>query len=960
MPKFFWFQKAGGVDEWVEALSEHRLKIVSETKPAFVTVLDASVSPNESFTREDYAAMKFSGPLYLDWDADDLKEVIKPFQEFLEKLRNLGTDLKCLRLYATGGRGFHCEIPEVVFMGKVPKAGTVVLPYVYKEMAIELAVDTLDLRVYTGRKGRMWRVPGIERSNGQFKVPITLDEALTMTPELYQQLCSTPRAEVYRELPSLSTGLAALFSKSADKVTKAVKMRGKASKDEALLARHKGQFPPTVLRLMAGEGVAPGKGFHKVAMQLAITANALGKGEEEFLNLCNGLCQTHQGDSDRYNSPKRRKDELSRMWNYTHDNPCYGYSRGGIRDIVAIGEPTSDLEDPMAAMGVGHVPDEDDDEVDLPPELQAEMDLAEHSLTDGLMIMNKGVYRRTSEGPKMLSNLSFRSPVKMCDASDGVMVGIEADLHSDGKAYGRHLMDMPTFQSRANLSKFCSGRAAIFSGNDTQAGVVQLLLARKAEAKGKVIYIVHKEGLDLIQDPTVTNERKLDVIWAHTEGVMSHEQEGFYRFKPQVSSSPMFYTDIHKAPVIEDTEDTRVWLRALLSINSPVIMAQMLGWFVSCLHKQFYQAAYNQFPLLHPNGPAGAGKTLTTLLLARLYHVTSNPLMMGCSRQASTSYNIKAGWTGSASVPLILDEYKPSELDRERNDFLLQHFRLLYNQGAGASGGIHRGSADSSFRDITKYTYSAPTVFIGESQEMQTAIVQRTLPISFNPAEAEARTPAWSVANEGVKHMPQLGRLLMGLSLKESVESRRAALDKVYNALRSTYEKNIHDRQVYNLSVVLCGVQFLGDALQHVFGDEFKPDIERLTASVYDHKADLSLAVMSEVSKVLNDMSMISRTEDHDSEHCIRNLHEYVIGEGYIEILMRETFVKYFSWNKRKGFNPLFLNVDSFIAAAGKSPALMDKTCFDSPLRTSGQSRVFRFNLEKLTQEGIEMFKPAR
>ena len=959
MSSFFWHQRVGGADAWVEALSEHRSKIIAETRPAFVTVLDAHTSPNDSFTREDYAKMRFSGPAYFDWDSEKIEETIPPFQEFLKKLSDIGTNLNCLRLYATGGRGFHCEIPEAVFMAKVPKTGTASLPYIYKEMAFGLVVETLDMRVYTGRKGRMWRVPGIERSNGKFKVPITLDEAQRMTPELFDQLCSAPRAEVYRETPTLSTGLAALFAKASSLVSQSVKVSAKSKGDEATLARHKGQFPPTALRLMAGDGVLPGKGFHHIAMQLALTANALGKSEEEFIRLSEGLAQHHQGDSERYNSPRKRKDELARMWNYTHDNPCYTYSKGGLRSILAPGEPSPDLDDPMAAMGIGHVPEEGEEQ-DLPAEFQAELDAAENSILDSMMIMHNGVWRRTGEGPRMLSNLSFRSPVKLCSASDGEMVGLEADLYCSGKSLGRQLMDMPVFQSRANLSRFCSGRAAIFSGNDTQAGVVQLLLSTKAEKKGKVIYVVHKEGLDLIQDPTVADERKLDVIWAHTEGVLCHEKEGLYRFKPQVSTSPMFKTDIHHAQKLENTEDTKVWLRSLMSINSPVIVAQMLGWFVSCFHKQFYQASYNQFPLLHPNGPAGSGKTLTTLLMARMFHVTSQPLMMSCARQASTAYNMKAAWTGSASIPLILDEYKPSELDKERTDFLLQHFRLVYNQGAGASGGIHRGSADASFRDITKYTYSAPTVFIGESQEMMTAIVQRTLPISFNPGDAGAHTADWDLANAGAKYMPQLGRLLLGMSLRETVESRRETLDPVLKSLRASFDKNIHDRQVYNLSVVLCGIRFLGQALEEIFGEEFKPEIETLNASVYDHKSELNISVMSEISKVLNDMSMISRTEGTESEYSIRETYEYVIGEGYIEILMREAFVKYFSWNKRKGFNPLFHNVDAFIAAAGKSPALMDKTCFDSPLRTSGQSRVFRFSLDKLTAEDIEMFKSAR
>lgn len=75
------------------------------------------------------------------------------------------------------------------------------------------------------------------------------------------------------------------------------------------------------------------------------------------------------------------------------------------------------------------------------------------------------------------------------------------------------------------------------------------------------------------------------------------------------------------------------------------------------------------------------------------------------------------------------------------------------------------------------------------------------------------------------------------------------------------------------------------------------------------------------------------------------------------EVLMRESFVKYFSWCKRKGFTPLFANTDAFIKAMRKFPPTMDGICANSPLKVNGQTRIFRFSLSKLVAEGVEMFK---
>ena len=138
-----------------------------------------------------------------------------------------------------------------------------------------------------------------------------------------------------------------------------------------------------------------------------------------------------------------------------------------------------------------------------------------------------------------------------------------------------------------------------------------------------------------------------------------------------------------------------------------------------------------------------------------------------------------------------------------------------------------------------------------------------------------------------------------------------------------------------------------------MFEGEFDATMESLKAAIHDNKADISISAMSEASKVINEMSMMSRVELPDSEFSMRETYEYVVVEGYIDIKMRESFVKYFSWCKRKGFNPLYTSADSFVSAMGKSPALVDRDCFDSPLRreSGALSKIFCFSLEQLTAE---------
>lgn len=955
---FIWFQATGGADTWQEALSEHREKIVKEKRPAFVTVLDAHSSPEEGWDREQYAGMKYSGPFYVDFDAETADATIPQFQKFLAALSDMGVNLRSLRLYATGGRGFHIEIPQAVFMAKVPRTGVTALPYLYREMAMQMVVDTLDLRVYTGRKGRMWRTPGVERSNGKFKVPILVEDCNMMTAELYEQLCAQPADEPIRELPELNTALAAMFIKCQSRVDDGMKRRSKGSADQALLLKFKGQFPPTLERIMRGEGLAPGVGFQKLSMQLAITANALGKTAEQLVEAAEGLCKTHSGDSSRYNSPRKRKEELRRMWEYTHDNPCYGYSRGAVRSLVDVDTPTSDLDGLTggSSAAVGSVPEGDEDD-ELTEELQNELNSAHSALVEGLMITNTGIHKRTADGAKTICNIGFRKPRLMLDAEDSMVLGIEADLMSDGVPAGRHTIPGRAFSSRANLSAFCSDYGGIFSGSDTQAGAVSLMLTRSAKKGKRIVHALHKEGLDLIQNPLVRDRPQRDVVWAHPDEVVTENDEAQYVFKPAVSSRPIFNADVHRSKIIEDTPDTEQWLRNLLTMNDNTVMAQMMGWFVSCFHKPFYHLAYQQFPLLHPNGPAGSGKTMEATLLARMFYLASEVVMKSCST-STKEFAMKAALTGSASVPILLDEYKPSEMGAVRTAFLQGAFRLSYNGGTGSSGGMTRGNASGSFRDITDYTYSTPVCFMAEAQEMQTALVQRSLPVGFRQESAERHREQYLAARAGQDHMSALGRLILKFSFRETVDSRRAALDPLVSQLRSAFDPSVHDRQVYNMAIVLAGLDYLDSCLSSVFGSKLAAQMDDLKQAVYDHKSELNVSAMSEAAKMLNDLALISRTEAPESEFSLVEGREYIITAGSsIEILMRETFVKYFAWCRRKGFTPYYDSTETFMSAMNKVSALQDKLCMSSPLKRSGQARVFRFNLEKLSADGVEMFR---
>ena len=153
--------------------------------------------------------------------------------------------------------------------------------------------------------------------------------------------------------PTLNQKLAVLYAKAEQKVLAAAKRKKNKVVDAALLKKFEGGFPPSLLKVMSGEVVADGLGFHQIAMQIAITANVLGKSEDATVDLCEGLITNHVSDGSRYNTPHRRKLELIRLHQYTHGNAAYSFSVGGIKSLLPPGTPAPDLSSlPVEAGGV--------------------------------------------------------------------------------------------------------------------------------------------------------------------------------------------------------------------------------------------------------------------------------------------------------------------------------------------------------------------------------------------------------------------------------------------------------------------------------------------------------------------------------------------------------------------------------------------------------------------------------
>lgn len=940
-------------DQWQAQDAGLRERLIEDKKPPFVTVLDIETPITDSMSADEIAKVKYSGPFYIDLDNDDHTLVIEKFKALLAKLEDLAVDLDCVGLFATGGRGFHIEIPMACFMDK-PRA-LPLLPAVYKEMAWipKLMVETLDLRVYSAKKGRMWRVPNVQRDNGKYKVQITPTEAKSMTPELYVAITSEPRKGWKLEKPSLSVDLAGIWTVAKAKVEEAVKRRKSSPESkklqQELISSFKGDFPPSLLKVMRGE-VQSAVGFNQTAMQIAITAHALGKKREDVLQACEGLLEKHQSDSRRYASRRAREDELLHQYDYMEGNPCYSFSRGAVKSILPESEPGNDLD------GLG---EEENSVVTKAIEDEyAEFD----QLAAGVDILTTGVVVRTAEGARRICDVSFQSPLRQ-KGLGGEIVAFDVAISVRGSKPHREVIPIDIFQSKTKLSYWCSVRGGTYQGSDAQAiGILRRLQTMARDGDDE--YLLSLEGLCLLEDPQ--RPGNLDLVWVSPEGVLSSKmlEDGTpavkttYKYRGVYNAKGVFRSDLHHCPMPgEGDPRLQETIDALLELNSPYVMGAVLGWGVAAFHRQIFHYTHDAFPLLGVYGQAGAGKSTLIEALTHLY--TWKRKIVPVQAGSSTPYGIKVQMLSSASLPVVLEEFKPREMTRNKYEMFKGMFRSAYNMQQTVNGG---GAEDP--KALQQSVLSAPIVYVGEAQETETAIMERTVTVPLSRGEVEKRYKYGTIirARRG-DEIPKLGRAILAASEHIDVDEFREAVEgNISTVWKATNNPTSSTRILTNTAIVLTGMDALEAVLQDLFPGRYTDKLAEMRQCVIDQSKEHAANVMSEAAKVIHSLAYISLNESYEvsPDVALKQGEDYFVGPdgSYVDLRMRTCYVKYVTWCRRRGFIPLFDNEEAFIRGLQHHVSLVDRAPESPVIRAASPGAlVFRFNVNRLEQEGVDRFR---
>ena len=736
---------------------------------------------------ENLDQIRYKGDLWFDIDhkpKDDgslaaaLKDAINDTRRLVSYLESIGLDPKFIQLYASGGKGFHVCIPASLF-----SSGTAIknLPRIYKYMA-EIIRDRagilgLDMNTYSSGKGKLMRVENKLRDNGKYKVPVTPDELRVMTPEMYQEVTSKPRALVGSEPVGLVSELVALFTDAQREFDRASRQKVEQLADDALDA-FANSPPKCVDQLVHNEGCKQFEGvFNSAKMSLArylMNAPLTESHREELLD----TFADHWSPS-RYPTKDARKKAVREAYPFAQEN---GFGCGFMYSLLT--------ESPCSG---------------CPIREEQDRKLAERSSLQN----NKFAYVRQGRTPIVISNFVLAVTSVYYDLDDPdeeSFAAIECRILRGDLELGNIKLHHSAWQSSAAFKRSISAKPGVsWTGNDVDLQNLKALLTDRENLKDKKIMYVTKT-VGIAEHPTPEGEEKM-FAWVgdnwSTTGLVADTMRLDKPPKDKQDNTALELQSVRPLTGVDQHQNETLHL--LLNCNAPMVVAPVLGWVVGCWLRTHWRSLDNtdkHLPALQIYGSSGQGKTETATLFSMLAgsnYLTAEPLVVS----GSTPYAIKTEAGLSTTVPRIFDEMNPHKIsEQSRYSTAREVVKASARGGSNKAGMLGEEGAKIDSKPAT-----APLIMLATQLNTEEEIRQRTIPVSINRA---LRTP---------EHTGNFIRLKQRRDdlIAFAARAMRVTLNLKVEWVQQTFESNLnlidplyrYDRIGSNWMFVLSGLDYL-------------------------------------------------------------------------------------------------------------------------------------------------------
>jgi hypothetical protein len=292
----------------------------------------------------------------------------------------------------------------------------------------------------------------------------------------------------------------------------------------------------------------------------------------------------------------------------------------------------------------------------------------------------------------------------------------------------------------------------------------------------------------------------------------------------------------------------------LPNINKPGIIFPLLSWMFLLPFKSRIMKLKDAFPILLVYGEQGSGKTSTEELMLEMYGFQDHSVT-SCR---ITQFAMLSLLSSTNCIPVVLDEFRASDMRSHQVDFIKDRIRLAYKESLDS-----RGKVDLTVRN---YKMRAPLVLSGEHKISEPAIMERVICGAFDQDLKNEGSASYTDHFNLLKTFHLQGFLprYVQWSLGEDIGGYFERADEYLQTLE--FYKKAPSRTKFNLSCLYCGLELWSEYGKHnnvtpqdiPFKDVFDFQKDELNLSdAGRHKRDVDIlletvAVLAERGEVMD------------------------------------------------------------------------------------------------------------
>jgi len=885
-----------------------------------VSVLEVSIDPDLAING---IIPEYAGNLMFDIDHSDLSVALDSSVRLCNKLIDYGIPADYLEINLSGSKGVHIYIDEKIMgVAKHPA-----IPAIHKKTALQLYVTGMDLQIYNEGKGRLVRPPNAKRPDGRYKVPVTYEELLKITPESYIQYVSEPREPPDRRRPKYCKS----FGDLVERIKKEHLKKPPASEvKSAVEAKQFGiQTPPCIDFLASGKR-KDGANFNQVALQLAcFTARS------EVYQDSNALQSLHERVTD--NNPKKQgirsvEEVKAAHLAVANDLGKYKFTCGAMRTVI-----DSSICSKCFITTVR----------------------AEEIAVDTLKLYERGgnLYS-DKEGVGLLGTFTIERESVMIDSETGrivasAMVIKSSNPLSDPIRFPDFIED--SFSNVRDFKREIAGYDGIsWFGYDTDVTKLRRHIAMEAMMGGvEMVEIVREHKLGIVYRPRPGKPGRFTYVEprfsTNAAGILgTHHYSGGI----DVDHAPSLRKLTWNKPIGEKSNEV---FQTLMEANTPKVMAPVLGWYILQHLKTHFLENYGQGAILCISGSAGTGKNSLIKVMQRLSGLEGKAAAHTLEAPNTTKVPMQQALAGRTTIPVVLNELNEKSISSHaKYREFIEILKACWDAQSSTRGKLGGGDRLGSNVSAMSWKMVAPLVTLSEEPISDTAVMQRTVRVNLSPAGRDNHAQNFFKVEKDADCLLELARVFTKEALSTTLEEVKTRMSEAM--LPSKFDSaNVDYRLKFCYQSILMAYDWAIDVLQKEEYGVQKRTIEGLKnlrtnfldVMLSDGSNICAAAGVTECDKTIRAMGMLAY-DGRAYSKIERGKHYATVGdELYLDVLLI-----YPALIRDKSTRIGIKNSDAFMEIVSTMPYFISGNVITPALNTNNRG-ILSLSISKMTAKGI-------